>query len=223
MAGTSPDVVRLDVGGSKYVVSRSLIDTYPDTMLAKLVSKTWHQDPTKEIFVDRNGPRFQYVLDYMRDQKAHLAMGVSRASIFKELEYFGFENVPADAVDVSGANLQAAEQVIMAKGDMNNVTRTFEKLILKTQAQRDLSIWAYKCYQEYIVTGSPTIRLTSTSGGVGFYGSRNSPIRNFPCSTRATNSCGLWRNIGSTCCVECRSKAALSARTKLQETSNQNC
>ena len=122
-----------------------------------MISETWHQDPSKEIFVDRNGPRFQYVLDYMRDQKAHLAMGFSRASIFKELEYFGFENVPIDALDVSGANLTAAEHLIMAK-------EAFKETIKKKDHEKCAAIFANKCFMKYINTCSLDVSFEIPGG-----------------------------------------------------------
>jgi hypothetical protein len=61
--------IRLNVGGTRYEVSRSLMEMYPDTMLARLTSDDWSNADDQEVFIDRNGPRFQYVLDYMRDQK----------------------------------------------------------------------------------------------------------------------------------------------------------
>jgi hypothetical protein len=73
-------VVRLNVGGTHYEVSRSLMEMYPDTMLARMISDEWSNEDDQEVFIDRNGPRFQYVLDYMRDQKAALAMNVTKES-----------------------------------------------------------------------------------------------------------------------------------------------
>jgi hypothetical protein len=35
-------------------------------MLGRLVSDTWNDDPEKEVFIDRNGDIFPYVLDYLR-------------------------------------------------------------------------------------------------------------------------------------------------------------
>jgi len=58
-------VHQLDVGGHIYKVSRSLLAHYPDTMLARPVSEDWQNDDNKDgaHFIDRNGERFQYVLD----------------------------------------------------------------------------------------------------------------------------------------------------------------
>jgi hypothetical protein len=41
-------------------------------MLARMASKTWQTDPEAAMFVDRDGERFRYILDYMRDGKVHL-------------------------------------------------------------------------------------------------------------------------------------------------------
>ncbi|CAB9519416.1 PotAssium voltage-gated channel [Seminavis robusta] len=83
---SSTKTAELNVGGSKYEVSRSLIEQYPDTMLARLVSETWQRDE-QEIFIDRSGLRFQYVLDYMRDKKVHVGLGILVAAIKTELQY----------------------------------------------------------------------------------------------------------------------------------------
>jgi hypothetical protein len=108
-------VVRLNVGGTHYEVSRSLMEMYPDTMLARMISDEWSNKDGQEVFIDRNGPRFQYVLDYMRDQKAALAMNVTKESILTELEYFGFQNVQGESIDQEKANKQALEHVKTVK------------------------------------------------------------------------------------------------------------
>ncbi|CAB9525465.1 expressed unknown protein [Seminavis robusta] len=142
--GKCHEIVRLNVGGTKYKVSRSLIETYPDTMLAKIISKTWQHDPNSEVFIDRDGERFRYVLDYMRDQKAFVAMNVSKASIIKELEYFGFENVPDNAVDCSGANLEAAEHMIMILKDHKAAAEDPTGTIARMEETKDYSAIAHK-------------------------------------------------------------------------------
>jgi len=87
------DTVQLDVGGHLFKVSRSLLEQHPDTMLARLVSDDWQNDDNKDgtHFIDRNGERFQYVLDYMRDQKVYLPLTVSKEAFLLDLQYFGFD------------------------------------------------------------------------------------------------------------------------------------
>jgi hypothetical protein len=79
--------ITFDVGGTIYKVSRSLINQYPDTMLARMVSDTWLNGNQKEpLFIDRNGERFQYCLDYMRDgPEVALPIAVPKYAFLKDL------------------------------------------------------------------------------------------------------------------------------------------
>lgn len=97
---------KLNIGGTTYGVSNSLLDQFPDSMLRKITSDTWTKATAAatttnsaseddlanpEIFIDRNGERFQYVLDYMRDGKVSLPLSVPRASLIADMEYFGID------------------------------------------------------------------------------------------------------------------------------------
>jgi hypothetical protein len=121
----SSTVIRLNVGGTRYEVTRSLIELFPDTMLARMISKEWSSGDDQEIFIDRNGFRFQYVLDYMRDQKATLAMNVTKESILAEWEYFGFAHVPSDSIDPKKMNKQALQHI---KATQINFAERVEKM-----------------------------------------------------------------------------------------------
>eukprot|EP00523_Entomoneis_sp_CCMP467_P010295 CAMPEP_0168739602 /NCGR_PEP_ID=MMETSP0724-20121128/11548_1 /TAXON_ID=265536 /ORGANISM="Amphiprora sp., Strain CCMP467" /LENGTH=235 /DNA_ID=CAMNT_0008787011 /DNA_START=34 /DNA_END=741 /DNA_ORIENTATION=+ len=115
--------VKFNVGGKVYEVSCSLLNRYPDTMLARMASDTWngHDDDdatttnnhnrkkrsadgeTKPLFIERDGERFQFVLDYLRDGKILLpTTKVSPDAILAELDYFGLDNVSLDAISVRG-------------------------------------------------------------------------------------------------------------------------
>jgi BTB/POZ domain len=58
-------------------------------MLATISSDQWRQD--HEIFVDRNGERFQYVLDYMRDSRVELPLSIPRGQFVLDMEYFALD------------------------------------------------------------------------------------------------------------------------------------
>ena len=98
-AATSTTIVRFNVGGTKYDVARSLLDQYPDSMLARITSDRWEQGATNpsndEIFLERNGDRFQYVLDYMRDAKVELPLSIPRGQFIADMEYYGLEHSDA--------------------------------------------------------------------------------------------------------------------------------
>jgi len=86
--------VVLDVGGTTYKVSRSLIEKFPDTMLARLTSDTWQPDAVpseKAIFIEADGEQFRYVLAYMRYGKVHLPLNISKGAVLQDLDYFGFD------------------------------------------------------------------------------------------------------------------------------------
>ena len=165
MSEHSPKTIRLNVGGTKYEVAKSLFATYPDTMLATMISD--HTTKTEvlfldrnglrrgeheELFIDRNGHRFQYVLDYMRDQHVHSMVGVSCASIRKEFEYFGFFNIPNDAIDGGSANLDVAEHIVM-------VIKESTKLEDDLKTARDSEIIANWIFHEYMKAGWLSLRL----------------------------------------------------------------
>ena len=91
-------VVKFNIGGQRYEVSRSLLDMHPESMLAKSASEQWQEDPEAEIFIDRNGLRFQYVLDYLRDGSVTLPITESKEQLVKELEYYNID-VNQDDID----------------------------------------------------------------------------------------------------------------------------
>jgi len=87
-------VVRFNVGGKRYEVSRSLLEMHPDTMLARSASVQWQTDPEVEIFIERNGDRFQYVLDYLRDDgRVFVPVTLAREALLADLHYYGITGV----------------------------------------------------------------------------------------------------------------------------------
>jgi K+ channel tetramerisation domain. len=82
--------VLFNIGGHPYRVSKSLLDSQPNSMLTRIASKQWHIDES-EIFIDRNGSRFQYVLDYLRDGRVILPVSECKETIVSELEYYNID------------------------------------------------------------------------------------------------------------------------------------
>ncbi|KAL3932492.1 MAG: hypothetical protein SGARI_003947, partial [Bacillariaceae sp.] len=101
----APAVQKFDIGGTMYTVSRSLLEQHPNTMLCSYASKRWKNDEEEDtpLFIDRNGRRFEFVLDYMRDGKVTLPKYqgvVSKASLLADLEYFGFQDVNPESIEI---------------------------------------------------------------------------------------------------------------------------
>lgn len=66
------DVIRINVGGKLYMTTFHLICRYRNSYLYKLIYeklKERNDDnvQNQEIFIDRNGKRFEYILDFLRD------------------------------------------------------------------------------------------------------------------------------------------------------------
>ncbi|RUS24675.1 BTB/POZ protein [Jimgerdemannia flammicorona] len=85
-----PDRVVFDVGGKRYKTTRVTINVYPEALLARLVSEP--NPDFQEIFIDRNGELFQYVLDFYRNRgKVHVPWHLYPA-LLQEFEYYGFNS-----------------------------------------------------------------------------------------------------------------------------------
>ena len=88
------NMVHFNVGGKQYEVSCSLLEMYPNTMLARSASEQWLPNPDAEVFVERDGIRFAFVLDYLRDNgHVILPMTVPKPSFLADLVYYGVENI----------------------------------------------------------------------------------------------------------------------------------
>ena len=181
-------IVQLNVGGTKYEVSRSLLESYPETMLASLISERWQEDPEKEIFIDRNGVRFQYVLDYMRDGIVHIPVAVSKLSVLNDLSYFGFENVPTSAIDSSCAGYEAAAHVAMHH---KNYKERKEELI----AQFFFEFLAFQCFKEFSGTGKRylCVRAHSTA---------TTPNHEYGKIAKPSNRCSDYSKLFNKCLAE---------------------
>jgi len=93
---SSKGVVKFNIGGTRYEVARSLLEGHPDTMVARMASEDWQQNAEAEIFIERDGTRFKYFLDYLRDGKVSLPLSVSKAAMLEDMKYYGVD--PEDRV-----------------------------------------------------------------------------------------------------------------------------
>ena len=68
-------------------------------MLANCASGQWLENPEEEIFIERDGAAFRYILNYMRDGSVFLPVTERKQSFIKELEYYGIEARNCDIND----------------------------------------------------------------------------------------------------------------------------
>lgn len=104
-------IITFNVGGKHYDISRSLLELYPNTVLATAASETWnnHGDNNNNncepIFIERDGKRFRYILDYMRDGKVHLPANIPKQAFICDLDYLGFHNLSIDSIQIHSNEL----------------------------------------------------------------------------------------------------------------------
>ena len=67
----------------------SLLKRYHDIMLNTISSSQWQKNPDSEIFIERDGSRFKFCLDYLRDAKCNLPSTLSRDAVIEDLFYYG--------------------------------------------------------------------------------------------------------------------------------------
>jgi len=96
--------VTFNVGGTTFEVATSLIEQHGTTMLARLVSDTWQgvkdSDKASNLFIDRDGNRFAYVLDFLRYGHVTLPYHISRELFLLDLDFFGIEGATDETVIV---------------------------------------------------------------------------------------------------------------------------
>ena len=91
--------ITFNIGGQRYEISRSLLDQFPESMLTNCASGQWLENPEEEIFIERDGAVFRYILNYMRDGSVFLPVTERKQSFIKELDYYGIEARNSDIND----------------------------------------------------------------------------------------------------------------------------
>ena len=160
MLSTISEVIKFNIGGQRYEVSRSLFDKHPDSMLARSESEQWQEDPEAEIFIERDGLRFRYILDYMRDDKLDLLPTESKKTIVTELEYYGIVVNEENIDDAAANSLKYAKSMAeMMKTLEGDVSSTGEKHYAAKVAIDFIELWCTK---------SPYLSCSDGKGEVDF-------------------------------------------------------
>lgn len=148
-----PTTVQFDVGGTVYKVSRSLVNAFPQTMLARLISKTWQIDPNATIFIDRNGERFLYILDYMRDKEVHLPLSIPKAALVRDLHYFGFDDILVDHIHAGYGSAEAATQIAKCESLYQQELEQCHRTVRTLQKKITYLNVAHACFLSYSRSG----------------------------------------------------------------------
>ena len=135
MSAKRESIVKLDVGAIHYKTSLSTINNSPNSMLAKAVSERWKKEDSNEpIFFDRDGQRFKYVLDYLRDGKVNLPVGENVETFHTELQYFCID-IHQDSItsdeDVTLISFQQRFESHISRIEKNMKTRQRDYIIYR--------------------------------------------------------------------------------------------
>ena len=166
------ETVSFNVGGRIYEVRHSLLDMYPNTILARSASDEWKNEADSQpIFLDRDSERFRYCLDYMRDGNVELPPTESREAFIQELEYFGFDAVDPNKIVSGMLGIHAIKCLQLCKEKLD---QTLEEL----EERRDHALAAYELLKqcqdcsssELIIKGSKRSRNSNEEKPFNLYG-----------------------------------------------------
>lgn len=65
-------IVKLNVGGVRYQTTTATLNRFPDSMLARMIQQKNEAqiiEEGREIFIDRDGKLFGYILDYFAQRQ----------------------------------------------------------------------------------------------------------------------------------------------------------
>lgn len=89
-------IIQFNVGGTRYDIAEETLLNHADTMLAKLVSSKWKKGGNQEpLFIDRDGERFRYILDWYRDGQITVPRTIPVSALRNDALFFG---LPDDVV-----------------------------------------------------------------------------------------------------------------------------
>jgi hypothetical protein len=135
--------VTFDVGGKLFKTSRSLILQHEGTLLARLVSDTWQVDPTKPIFIDRNGTTFDCILDYLRYGRITLPVTVSKEMFLLDMDFYGIAHdegsVKASSDEWSAQVSYRLDNLVTGMNRLDNIITGMNKYELSRE-RKDIEI-----------------------------------------------------------------------------------
>jgi hypothetical protein len=138
--------VKINVGGKSFEVSRSLIHQYPESMIGRLISDTWHKSHHEDaIFIDRDGDIFNHVLNYMRYGSIELPAVVPKAMFQRELDFYGLE--------ITGS--------IKEESSIETL-KEWKSCIEQAELHHDMLLIATHCYHEFMMS-KKEVRIESNS------------------------------------------------------------
>lgn len=164
--------ITFNIGGRRYEVSCSLLKLHPDIMLTKSASGQWREDPNEEIFIERDGPMFRYVLQYLRDGKVTLPITESKEALVTELHYYGIDITDDESINEKAVHkLKTFQSVKTAIGDLKDIVENMNSNFVRTEVEYRCAQLALDCIHFYLQSDAPSVvetkhdlRSTDTGG-----------------------------------------------------------
>jgi hypothetical protein len=101
--------VTFNVGGKIHEVSRSFLELNEGTLLCCLASDRWSttngetEESQSPLFIDRDGERFSFVLDFLRHGKVALPFTVTKESLLLDLDFYGIQVADRSKVEYAAS------------------------------------------------------------------------------------------------------------------------
>ena len=153
-ARTAANIICFNVGGKRYKVSCSLFKGHPNSMLAQCAFDQWQSDPDEEVFFERDGYRFRFIIDYLQ-HNGHvlLCMTVPKAAFLAELAYYGIKGVDLSKITYQfGTNVQCLAHALHEIRSKITAVTTAE--IMAWDIHCAAITLAKECVSHYLTSGS---------------------------------------------------------------------
>ena len=85
------ETIKLNIGGHHHEIHSALLEVCPNSVLALTVSEQCKDNDETEVFIDRDGTIFRYVLNYLRDGHVTIPITETIEALMKELDWYGIE------------------------------------------------------------------------------------------------------------------------------------
>jgi len=156
--------IRYNVGGKCFEVSQEAVNRHPTTILTIKALEFSQNISTDAIFIDGNGERFGYILDYLHTGRAVLPSNVPKAALLQDLNDYGFRYYNMRDIDDSSASADTLAQIVTLEGEHISDLKKRDVEIATLQLKRSYAIVAHECFRHYIQNGiSTSFRLQGSS------------------------------------------------------------
>lgn len=118
------EIVELNVGGSIYTTSRTTLASNSESMLARMTapdSLPTATDSNNRIFIDRDGPLFRYIVNFLRDKRLSLPENFTEhAQLYSEADFYQIEPIKQQLEKFFPNKLDANNSLLAKDASLKN-------------------------------------------------------------------------------------------------------